>query len=49
VAVTYGGGTAVLYVDGAEAGRNAKVTVEPRYFGNRIRAGYVGRSENADP
>ncbi|WP_367324886.1 LamG domain-containing protein [Streptomyces sp. HUAS ZL42] len=34
VAVTYGDGIAVLYVDGSEAGRNASVTVEPRYFGN---------------
>ncbi|WP_406130860.1 beta-L-arabinofuranosidase domain-containing protein [Streptomyces sp. NBC_00989] len=49
VAVTYGAGTAVLYVDGAEAGRNAAVTVEPRRFGNHIRAGYIGRSQYADP
>jgi hypothetical protein len=49
VAVTYGGGTAVLYVDGQEAGRNAQVTVDPRYFGNHIRAGYLGRSQYADP
>ncbi|XUL93232.1 beta-L-arabinofuranosidase domain-containing protein [Streptomyces galilaeus] len=49
VAVAYGEGTAVLYVDGAEAGRNAAVTVEPRRFGNHVRAGYVGRSQYADP
>ncbi|MFC3572208.1 LamG-like jellyroll fold domain-containing protein [Streptomyces yaanensis] len=49
VAVTYGDGTAVLYVDGTEAGRNARVTVEPRHFGNHIRAGYIGRSQYADP
>jgi len=49
VAVTYGDGTAVLYVDGAEVGRNAAVTVEPRRFGNHIRAGYIGRSQYADP
>lgn len=49
VAVTYGDGIAVLYVDGAEAGRNANVTVEPRHFGNHIRAGYIGRSQYADP
>ncbi|MFF0036229.1 beta-L-arabinofuranosidase domain-containing protein [Streptomyces mirabilis] len=49
VAVTYGGGTAVLYVDGQEVGRNAQVTVDPRYFGNHIRAGYLGRSQYADP
>jgi hypothetical protein len=44
-----GGGTSVLYVDGVEAGRNAAVTVEPRRFGNHIRAGYIGRSQYADP
>ncbi|MFE3413508.1 beta-L-arabinofuranosidase domain-containing protein [Streptomyces mirabilis] len=49
VAVTYGGGTAVLYVDGQEVGRNAQVTVDPRYFGNHVRAGYLGRSQYADP
>ncbi|WP_329371509.1 LamG-like jellyroll fold domain-containing protein [Streptomyces sp. NBC_01483] len=49
VAVAYGGGTAVLYVDGQESGRNTQVTVEPRYFGNHIRAGYLGRSQYADP
>jgi hypothetical protein len=49
VAVTYGGGTAVLYVDGQEVGRNTQVTVDPRYFGNHIRAGYLGRSQYADP
>ncbi|MFJ9963270.1 LamG domain-containing protein [Streptomyces avermitilis] len=49
VAVTYGDGTAVLYVDGTEAGRNANVTVEPRHFGNHLRAGYLGRSQYADP
>ncbi|MFG2361494.1 beta-L-arabinofuranosidase domain-containing protein [Streptomyces mirabilis] len=49
VAVTYGAGTAVLYVDGQEVGRNAQVTVDPRYFGNHIRAGYLGRSQYADP
>ncbi|MFD7996658.1 beta-L-arabinofuranosidase domain-containing protein [Streptomyces mexicanus] len=49
VAVAYGGGTAVLYVDGAEAGRNTAVTVEPRHFGNHVRTGFVGRSQYADP
>ena len=49
VAVAYGDGTAVLYVDGAETGRNTAVTVEPRRFGNHVRAGYVGRSQYADP
>ena len=49
VAVAHGGGTAILCVDGAEAGRNAGVAVEPRHFGNHVRAGYVGRSQYADP
>ncbi|MGW7407650.1 LamG domain-containing protein [Streptomyces sp. NPDC054833] len=49
VAVTYGAGTAVLYVDGREVGRNAVVTVEPRYFGNHIRNGCIGRSQYPDP
>jgi uncharacterized protein len=49
VAVTYGAGTAVLYVDGREVGRNTAVTVEPRYFGNHIRAAYIGRSQYPDP
>ncbi|MFF9001325.1 beta-L-arabinofuranosidase domain-containing protein [Streptomyces achromogenes] len=49
VAVAYGTGTAVLYVDGREAGRNTDVTVEPRDFGNHIRSGYLGRSQYPDP
>ncbi|WP_369386898.1 beta-L-arabinofuranosidase domain-containing protein [Streptomyces sp. CG1] len=49
VAVTYGSGTAVLYADGHEVGRNSAVTVEPRYFGNHIRAAYIGRSQYPDP
>ncbi|GHI02028.1 hypothetical protein AQI88_17780 [Streptomyces cellostaticus] len=49
VAVTYGAGTAVPHVDGQEAGRNTAVTVEPRYFGNHIRAAYIGRSQYSDP
>ncbi|MEU9455519.1 beta-L-arabinofuranosidase domain-containing protein [Streptomyces sp. NPDC048277] len=49
VALTYGAGTAVLYVDGQETGRNTAVTVEPRHFGNHIRANYIGRSQYADP
>ncbi|MFJ9708903.1 beta-L-arabinofuranosidase domain-containing protein [Streptomyces sp. NPDC101234] len=49
VALTYGAGTAVLYVDGRETGRNSAVTVEPRHFGNHIRANYIGRSQYADP
>ncbi|WP_324606042.1 LamG-like jellyroll fold domain-containing protein [Streptomyces sp. NRRL WC-3725] len=49
VAVAYGSLTAVLYVDGREAGRNTEVTVEPRTFGNHIRAAYIGRSQYPDP
>ncbi|MEU1013653.1 LamG domain-containing protein [Streptomyces sp. NPDC005890] len=47
--VAYGSGTAVLYVDGREAGRNTGVTVEPHNFGNHIRAAYIGRSQYPDP
>ncbi|MFJ4525519.1 LamG domain-containing protein [Streptomyces sp. NPDC088810] len=49
VAVAYGSGTAVLYVDGRETGRNTGVTVELRNFGNHIRAAYIGRSQYPDP
>ncbi|MFE2937711.1 beta-L-arabinofuranosidase domain-containing protein [Streptomyces sp. NPDC059255] len=49
VALAYGAGTAVLYVDGAEAGRNTGVTVEPRHFGNTVRSGWIGRSQYPDP
>ncbi|WP_030839599.1 LamG-like jellyroll fold domain-containing protein [Streptomyces hygroscopicus] len=49
VAVGYGSGTAVLYTDGREVGRNTAVTVEPAHFGNHIRAGYLGRSQYPDP
>ncbi|MFD8627388.1 beta-L-arabinofuranosidase domain-containing protein [Streptomyces hygroscopicus] len=49
VAVAYGSGTAVLYTDGREVGRNTAVTVEPAHFGNHIRAGYLGRSQYPDP
>ncbi|WAP53871.1 beta-L-arabinofuranosidase domain-containing protein [Streptomyces sp. S465] len=49
VALTYGDGTAVLYTDGREVGRNTAITVEPIHFGNHIRAGYLGRSQYPDP
>ncbi|WP_307804704.1 beta-L-arabinofuranosidase domain-containing protein [Streptomyces sp. VRA16 Mangrove soil] len=49
VAVTYGNGTAVLYVDGQEKGRNDQVTAQPDLFGNHVRACYVGKSQYADP
>ncbi|MDX3227697.1 LamG domain-containing protein [Streptomyces sp. ME19-01-6] len=48
-AVAYGAGTAVLYVNGREAGRNAQVTVEPRHFGNHLRAACLGKSQYPDP
>ncbi|MET8473577.1 beta-L-arabinofuranosidase domain-containing protein [Streptomyces sp. NPDC006422] len=49
IAVTYGDGTAILYVNGTEKGRNDHVTARPDMFGNHIRAGYIGRSQYADP
>ncbi|MEU8694320.1 beta-L-arabinofuranosidase domain-containing protein [Streptomyces sp. NPDC048665] len=49
VAVTYGSGTAVLYADGREVGRNTAVAVEPLDFGDHIRAAYIGRSQYPDP
>jgi hypothetical protein len=49
VAVTHGAGTAVLYVDGAEAGRNENATVAPVDFANHLRACYLGRSQYNDP
>ncbi|MER7394052.1 beta-L-arabinofuranosidase domain-containing protein [Streptomyces sp. NPDC000151] len=49
VAVAYGKGTAVLYVNGREAGRNEKVTAQPDWFGNHIPAAYIGKSQYPDP
>jgi hypothetical protein len=49
VAVTYGNGVGILYVDGVEVGRNSAMTVQPVSFGNDIRLNYLGRSQYADP
>ncbi|MEV6793091.1 beta-L-arabinofuranosidase domain-containing protein [Streptomyces sp. NPDC051320] len=49
LAVTYGNGTAVLYVNGREVGRNEEVTAQPDWFGNHIRAAYIGKSQYPDP
>ncbi|MER6925856.1 LamG domain-containing protein, partial [Streptomyces spiralis] len=45
VALTLGGGTGVLYVDGAEAGRNAAMVSGPLLLGATTR-NYLGRSQN---
>ncbi|MDT7789160.1 MAG: uncharacterized protein QOF58_7579, partial [Pseudonocardiales bacterium] len=44
VAVTHGDGIGVLYVDGAEVGRNTAMPVQPRWFGSEIKQSYLGRS-----
>jgi hypothetical protein len=49
VAVTYGNGVGILYVDGVEVGRNSAMTVQPVSFGNDVRLNYLGRSQYADP
>lgn len=49
LAVTYGDGVGVLYVDGKEAGRNTSMTVEPSMFADHITQNYIGRSQYADP
>ncbi|MFB4424408.1 beta-L-arabinofuranosidase domain-containing protein [Streptomyces sp. QL37] len=46
VALTIGAGTAVLYVDGAEAGRNPAMTQSPLLLGASTR-NYLGRSQNS--
>ncbi|MEU4656473.1 beta-L-arabinofuranosidase domain-containing protein [Streptomyces sp. NPDC023723] len=45
VALTLGGGTGVLYVDGAEAGRNPAMVSGPLLLGATAR-NYLGRSQN---
>ncbi|MFJ3895630.1 beta-L-arabinofuranosidase domain-containing protein [Streptomyces sp. NPDC090083] len=45
VALTLGGGTGVLYVDGAEAGRNTAMVSGPLLLGATSR-NYLGRSQN---
>ncbi len=48
VAVTLSGNTAILYVDGKEAGRNGSVTHRPSSLG-KTRQNYIGRSQFPDP
>ncbi|MGI5473041.1 beta-L-arabinofuranosidase domain-containing protein [Streptomyces sp. CA-132043] len=49
LAVAYGQGTAALYVNGTEVGRNEQVTAQPDGFGNHIRSAFIGRSQYPDP
>ncbi|MFD5246734.1 family 43 glycosylhydrolase [Amycolatopsis sp. NPDC058340] len=45
VALTVGGGSAVLYLDGVEVGRDDKVTIRPSDLGGGVTAAnYLGRS-----
>ncbi|MFF9489612.1 beta-L-arabinofuranosidase domain-containing protein [Streptomyces sp. NPDC014676] len=46
VALTLGGGTGVLYVDGAEAGRNPAMVAGPLLLGRTSR-NFLGRSQNS--
>ncbi|MEW2399436.1 beta-L-arabinofuranosidase domain-containing protein [Streptomyces sp. NPDC046862] len=46
VAITLGGGTGVLYLDGVEAGRNPAMVASPLLLGVTTRA-YLGRSQNS--
>ncbi|MFJ4621113.1 beta-L-arabinofuranosidase domain-containing protein [Streptomyces sp. NPDC088812] len=46
VALTLGGGTGVLYLDGVEAGRNAAMVASPLLLGATTRT-YLGRSQNS--
>jgi DUF1680 family protein len=46
VALTLGGGTGVLYVDGEESGRNPAMVVSPLLLGASTR-NYLGRSQNS--
>ncbi|WFB81956.1 MULTISPECIES: beta-L-arabinofuranosidase domain-containing protein [Streptomyces] len=46
VALTLAGGTGVLYVDGAEAGRNPAMVASPLLLGRTSR-NYLGRSQNS--
>ncbi|GAA3439257.1 glycoside hydrolase family 127 protein [Kutzneria kofuensis] len=49
VAVTYGNGVGILYVDGVEVGRNNAMSVQPLSFGNDVKQNYLGKSQYADP
>ncbi|MDH6622537.1 DUF1680 family protein [Streptomyces sp. LBL] len=46
LALTLGGGTGVLYFDGAEAGRNPAMVASPLLLGVTTRS-YLGRSQNS--
>lgn len=48
VVVTLGGGVGVLYVDGAEVGRNNAITITPADLGS-THLNYIGKSQYADP
>ncbi|HOK96619.1 MAG TPA: family 43 glycosylhydrolase, partial [Anaerohalosphaeraceae bacterium] len=49
VAVTLGGGTGILYVNGVEVGRNSAMTLTPASLGATTQ-NYIGRSQySADP
>lgn len=48
VAVTLSGNLGILYVNGAEVGRNSNMTLRPANLGN-TNLNYIGRSQYADP
>ncbi|WP_322923587.1 DUF5695 domain-containing protein [Paenibacillus campi] len=48
IAVTLSGTTAILYVNGVEAGRNDHITVDPASFGNTTQ-NYMGKTRYDDP
>ena len=48
VAVTLGGGSGVLYINGVEVGRNDAMTLTPSSLGSTTQ-NYIGRSQYADP
>jgi hypothetical protein len=48
VAVTLAGGTGILYVNGAEVGRNSSMTLTPSSLGSTTQ-NYIGRSQYSDP
>ena len=48
VAVTLGGGTGVLYINGVEVGRNNAMSLTPNSLGATTQ-NYIGKSQYADP
>src|SRR3954468_4032137 len=48
VVLTLSGKTAILYVDGKEAGRNSKITIKPAGLG-KTQQNYIGKSNSPDP